>query len=565
MLKRFVLLMTLALSVFEVQSQITPFTINLDTSTTRTLDSALLYVKNPSNKIINVTQVNRTASQFFTRVNSFTINPLDSFPVWIIFSSHQNLTYRSFLIFENTSPSGGVKQSLVYSAVATAKYPDALYFFTQGLIDENLKAALKTFTTTGYITLGYNAARDRMFETIDDYGGDTIECVYTGRKVYATNRTEAQNQNFNTEHTWPQSFFNSNDPMVSDIHHLFPTDETANSMRANYPFGIVVSGITWQVGGSKLGRDIYNSIVFEPRDIHKGNCARAIFYFVIRHQNWGSYLAVNQETALRQFHLIDTVDARERLRNERVKTFQNNRNPFADHPEFVERVRAFYQTSPTPIKPEITASPFTVRFDTVANAFDTTSYYVSIFNYGNADLTLSSLTSNNGVFTVVNYPTTIPANQYGLARIRFTPNITNQTYNGELTINNNDSTIKVNLIGICGSSIGIEPISNEIPNEFGLSQNFPNPFNPTTKIRFQISTSPRPIGHPSPVRRGEGGEVKLTVFDVLGKEVATLVNQHLQPGVYEINFDGANFTSGVYFYKLISDSFTETKRMIILK
>lgn len=76
-----------------------------------------------------------------------------------------------------------------------------------------------------------------MFETIDDYGGDTIECVYTGRKIRATNRTEAQNQNFNTEHTWPQSFFNELEPMRSDLYHLYPTDETANNVRSNFDFG----------------------------------------------------------------------------------------------------------------------------------------------------------------------------------------------------------------------------------------------------------------------------------------------------------------------------------------
>lgn len=548
-MKKLVLIL-LAVFTASAWSQIIPFTVNLDTSVTKTLDSALLYVKNPSNKKAVVTQVRNTSAKYFTRVNSFTINPNDSVGVWVLFSSNHNLTYRSFLIFETSVPTGGLKYSLVYGLIATAKYPDVIYAFTQGLIDEPLKAALKTWVSSPYTQLGYNTARDRMFETVDDYGGDTIECVYTGRKVYAANRTQAQNQNFNTEHTWPQSMFNSNEPMLSDLHHLFPTDDAANSARSNYPFGYVVTNITWQNGGSKLGRDAGNNIVFEPRDKHKGNVARSMFYFSIRHQNWGSFLTLTQENALRQFHNTDTVDANERLRNDRVKQFQNNRNPFADHPEFVERIRAFYTASPTPQLPDITASPFTARFDTLTNANDTVSYFVSIFNFGNANLTISGITSNNPVFTVVNFPNTIQPNQYGYAQVKFTPTAVNQNFNGELTINNNDSTVKVQLQGICGTPIGITQLSNGIPSKFSLSQNYPNPFNPATNIEFKIAQS---------------GKVKLIVFDMLGREAEIIVNQQLTPGVYKVNWNASKLTSGVYFYKLITEDYSETRKMILVK
>jgi hypothetical protein len=548
-MKKLILLFT-AIFGFNTYAQIVPFTVNLDTSLTKTLDSAMLYVKNPTNKTANVTQVRNTSAKFFTRVNSFSINPNDSAGVWVIFSSNQNLTYRSFLIFEVSVPAGGLKYSLVYGMLATAKYPDVLYAFTQGLIDENLKTALKTFTSSPYTQLGYNTARDRMFETVDDYGGDTIECVYSGRKIKAVTRTEAQNQSFDTEHTWPQGTFNMDEPMRSDLNHLFPTYSPANNARGNYPFGYVVSNITYQDGGSKRGNDAFGTIVFEPRDIHKGNVARAMFYFILRHQNWESYLALNQETALRQFNTADTVDARERLRNDRVKQFQNNRNPFADHPEMIERIRVFYTSSPTPSLPDITASPFTVRFDTVQNAGDTVSYFLSIFNFGNANLTISGITSNNGVFTVVNFPSVIPPNRYGLAQIKFTPTAINQNYNGELTINNNDSTIKVNLQGVCGSPIGITQISNQVPEKFSLAQNYPNPFNPATKIRFGIPTS---------------GNVKLMVYDILGREVSVLVNHTLSPGSYEMSFDASNIPSGVYFYRLYTGEFTNTKRMMLLR
>jgi photosystem II stability/assembly factor-like uncharacterized protein len=104
--------------------------------------------------------------------------------------------------------------------------------------------------------------------------------------------------------------------------------------------------------------------------------------------------------------------------------------------------------------------------------------------------------------------------------------------------------------------IGIQVISTEIPFDFSLSQNYPNPFNPTTKIRFEI-----------PLSRGvsEGRGVSLLVYDLLGREVATLVNEELKPGTYEVKWNASNFPSGVYFYKLNSGNFVETNKMILLK
>ncbi len=107
--------------------------------------------------------------------------------------------------------------------------------------------------------------------------------------------------------------------------------------------------------------------------------------------------------------------------------------------------------------------------------------------------------------------------------------------------------------------IGIKPISSEVPSSYSLSQNYPNPFNPSTKIRFDI-TSNLKAGV-----KGETSNAKLIIFDVLGREVATLVNEQLKPGTYEVDFDGSNYTSGVYFYKLTAGNFTAVNKMIILK
>ncbi len=97
--------------------------------------------------------------------------------------------------------------------------------------------------------------------------------------------------------------------------------------------------------------------------------------------------------------------------------------------------------------------------------------------------------------------------------------------------------------------LGIESTTN-IPNEFSLGQNYPNPFNPKTVISFQLAVN---------------SFTSLKVYDLLAREVATLVNEQLKPGTYEVDWDGSKFASGVYYYKLTAGDYTETKKMILLK
>jgi hypothetical protein len=91
-----------------------------------------------------------------------------------------------------------------------------------------------------------------------------------------------------------------------------------------------------------------------------------------------------------------------------------------------------------------------------------------------------------------------------------------------------------------------------------LYQNYPNPFNPSTKIKFSIPLSPLS-------ERGAGGFMTLKIYDLLGREVATLVNQPLQPRTYEVTWDGTNYPSGVYFYRLTAGDYSNTKKLVILK
>jgi len=101
--------------------------------------------------------------------------------------------------------------------------------------------------------------------------------------------------------------------------------------------------------------------------------------------------------------------------------------------------------------------------------------------------------------------------------------------------------------------IGIQHNGNNVPREYLLFQNYPNPFNPVTKIKFSL-----------PFKAGVHS-VKLKIYDVLGKEVTTLVNEQLRAGTYDVDWDASEYSSGVYYYKLTAGDFTQTKKMVILK
>ncbi|HPN39002.1 MAG TPA: T9SS type A sorting domain-containing protein [Melioribacteraceae bacterium] len=98
--------------------------------------------------------------------------------------------------------------------------------------------------------------------------------------------------------------------------------------------------------------------------------------------------------------------------------------------------------------------------------------------------------------------------------------------------------------------LGVETANNEIPTVYNLAQNYPNPFNPSTTINFSVP---------------KAGLVTLKVYNLLGQEVAELVNEQLGAGNYDVNFNASSLTSGVYFYTITSDNFVATKKMMLIK
>mgnify|MGYP003542047260 FL=1 len=101
-----------------------------------------------------------------------------------------------------------------------------------------------------------------------------------------------------------------------------------------------------------------------------------------------------------------------------------------------------------------------------------------------------------------------------------------------------------------GPPIGINLISNEVPKNFHLYQNYPNPFNPTTKIKFELPSS---------------GLTQLKIYDILGREIRTILEKYFDAGIYEVEFSSEELSSGIYFYELTNNLLRQVKKMVLIK
>lgn len=167
---------------------------------------------------------------------------------------------------------------------------------------------------------------------------------------------------------------------------------------------------------------------------------------------------------------------------------------------------------------------------------------ISYFWYG------YSGTGNSSIEYFMQYQT----NYYGFV---FTP--PNQNY-GTMISNSDQDWVRAstslplmqNIIYRLSTLTGIRQIQTGVPEGFQLYQNYPNPFNPVTKFKVEIARF---------------SDVKIAVYDALGREVSILVNEQMKPGSYEVEWDGSNYTSGIYFYRLQAGSFNDTKKMVLVK
>ncbi|MFH0883480.1 MAG: endonuclease [bacterium] len=322
--------------------------------------------------------------------------------------------------------------------------------------------------------LNYSTCRDTLYAVIDNHS-KTVEDVYSGYqavfdpewmydpdKLYdPTEYLFSDSIKINAEHTWPKSLFDGNEPLFSDMHHIFPCWERVNGDRANLPFEYVDHPTKWYYDKNvytsqpdSADLPLYsrgNSTMFEVRDVQKGNTARAVFYMWAIYQNsvamQYNHAAENQsffdtmKDDLLQWHRGDPPDSLEIARSEMIAYYQGNQNPFV------------------------------LDSSLVARAF----------------------------FNVVHTP---------------------------------DS-----------------PLSSALPERFGITSVYPNPFNPSTTVVLSVP---------------ETMAVQATVFNMLGQRVATLADGTFPAGYHTLVLDGTNIASGLYLLRVSSSNGLEAVRRITL-
>ncbi len=253
----------------------------------------------------------------------------------------------------------------LFSLQAQAPY----YSGTEGLTGTALKDKLSAIITNGHTTNNYGDLYE-LYEKTDCYGTDTVWDMYSmdgqGNAQYyyrygqdqECGEYSAEGDCYNREHSVPASWFNDNYPMYADLFIVYPTDGYVNNRRSNYIYGEVSSPTWTSTNGSKLGTNSYSGgpsqTAFEPIDAYKGDFARTYFYVATRYKdvipNWDFTTNLqyffNTDGTLQDWAVqmliewsnLDPVSQKEIDRNNEVYKIQGNRNPFIDHPEWINTI-----------------------------------------------------------------------------------------------------------------------------------------------------------------------------------------------------------------------------------
>ncbi len=410
--------------------------------------SQVITFTNSSSQNITVDSIlffrNWNRNSFRVSDSTFTIPANGSKQITVFFEPKQNMYHNSELIFMNNSRQGPIRLDVR----GQGRFALSYYNSTENLEGEPLKVALRTRINQGYIQLGYtgtNNARIRMFETIDNWKNNgrepnspvnKCECVYTGRIItgYPINTGTLNNAPYsmNTEHTWPQSLGATDEPMQSDLHHLYPADGTANTIRSNDPYANL-STFTWSIGGSKS-----NGSAFEPRNEQKGNVAVSLFYFGLKYNGIANVSAswlTPQESTLRGWLNAFPPNAIARKRNIDINAAQNNRNPFIDYPQFMDRISTISGTATVSITKSLMLPELNADWGFV-NIGDTKQYQVMVVNNGRDSVQLSNaVVAGTGFSLVGSFPTMwLKAGEAVAIPVDFTPTVAGASA-GTLTFN----------------------------------------------------------------------------------------------------------------------------------
>jgi endonuclease I len=330
-------------------------------------------------------------------------------------------------------------------SITFAQIPAGYYNSAQGLTGAPLKLALhniiKNHNSVSYTSLWTHfqntdkKANGKVWDIYSDNPTGTPPYTFT----FVTDQCGSYNSEadcYNREHSWPQSWFNSETVPSSDLFHVYPTDGYVNNIRSNYPYGDVGVANTTTLNGSVLGWSSdagYSSAAFEPIDEYKGDVARSYFYMSTRYMNedagWATSAATNkstilpwQVTVLLQWSHQDTVSAKEVARNNAIYQIQNNRNPFIDNPQWIDSIWSATLTSileedlqgiSIDVYPNPSAEKFTVAYHgldqlpisyTVTNVLGQTVSVASGLTLNSSELSMFSIDCTaweNGVYYLI--------------------------------------------------------------------------------------------------------------------------------------------------------------------
>ncbi len=441
------------------------------------------------------------------------------------------------------------------SLAPTADYYDGAYRITGTALRSALHNIIDGHTVISYDGL-YTAfpstdskLNGKVWDIYSDIPGGTPPYEFDhGQRKCGTYNSE--NDCYNREHSWPDSWLGATNPARSDLFHMYPTDGYVNNRRSNFPFGVVTSPTWTSLNGSKVGSNTaagYSGTVFEPIDEYKGDLARSMMYMSVRYHTEDGGFSTSPATnksdllpwyaaMLYAWHMKDPVSPKEISRNNAIETFQKNRNPFIDHPEFAAEI---WNTSAAPVINSVTQSTSTVIEIDLSRYVDST-----------AAVTVSNFVLDKGIGSPVSV-------QWGvnndISKVKLTTAALQPGTQYQLQVKNQKSinavAMKDTAVGFKTSGVASVPQSDPLTG-FVLGQNYPNPFNPLTTIEFTIPAE---------------DITSLTVFDLQGKEVAQLVNRRMPAGTYRFPFHAVELPSGLYVYTVRSGAYELSKKMMLLK
>lgn len=496
-----------------------------------------------------------------------------------------------------------------------------------------------------YNTLGYDDARDTLYLRIDRHDGDQLTGVYSGYTITMDTtvapRTDAYYKGINAEHTWPQSQGAGDEPQRSDMHNLFPCRDIVNSSRKNYPFDDIPDYQTdsWYWHDEVIHHipadhiDEYSELendtdTFEPREDHKGNVARAIFYFYTMYQTAASESFFNREkSVMLGWEDLDPVDSLEYARTWKIAAYQDDKpNPFVLDSTLARRMWFTGVQDTTP--PDTGKSDFDgliISEVMDGNRSGGLPKYVEVYNASISAIDMNGIilrrasngaTNYNNAYTfpdisllsgqayVISYESEAFDAVYSAEARDFTTSSVSGNGNDVYALFSPGDTL-IDIFGTPGTqeywyeNSYAERISSvnhgsavydkaewsitSLPGGHPLDGN-PDmegtPGTHTVDQPLRIENAPNlPLGYslsqayPNPFNNAttvefnipKDGRVLIRIYDLRGRLIDTPVNQALNQGNHIVHLNFADRPSGVYLVRFASGRFTETRKLLLLK